>query len=337
MTVVQTGAPRGEHRAPEAARPCPTCGSTGATTLLTIAPPPPADKPYSIVTCTACGLRYTRPLPTDDEMAALYGFEYYGGEKPPFLSWDTIRQPLHRIMVRERRRALMGRPPGRTLDVGCGNGDSLADLRKLGWDVYGTDLSAAAVALVRSKGITVHQGDLASARFPDGFFDVVTLWHVLEHLPEPREELAEIRRILRADGLLVVEVPNIASPTFRLCGARWFPLDVPRHLQHFTPRTLARLLRGAGFTPVRRQNFHPIGAALTWMSFVDRAGLLGQRTGIHYAYFVENFQSAPTLAKLRFLAGGLVLLLLAPVYTVVVTLLTRQGEVVTVSATRDRA
>jgi ubiquinone/menaquinone biosynthesis C-methylase UbiE len=282
-----------------------------------------------VVVCDACGLRYTRPLPTPGELATLYGEEYYVNNKPRLASADFVRVLFERSVQWQHRRALLKRRPGRVLDVGCGNGEFLATLGARGWEVYGTEFSEAGCALARSKRITVHQGTLPSARFPDRFFDVVTLWHVLEHLPEPPVELAEIGRVLRDDGLLVVEVPNSDSLTFRLCGRRWYHLDLPRHLQHFTPTTLQRLLGQAGFAPSRRQDFHHWDFTASCYSFLARLGVLN-RLGIHH--FSTDYKQARPAAKAFFLALGLAVGLLCLPYSIAVTSLSRNGETVTVTA-----
>lgn len=311
-------------------RSCPLCGATEAAILLDAGQRTPEGEGYRVVSCARCDLRYTRPHPTEGELAALYRQEYYAPRKPRLLSWDALRLVLHHVVLWQRRSALLDRRPGRVLDVGCGDGNFLASLKRRGWAVHGTDFSAAACELARGKGIAVQQGPLASAGFPDDFFDVVSLWHVLEHLSEPLAELAEIRRILRDDGLLVVEVPDSASATLRLCRERWFPLDVPRHLQHFTPATLEELLRRAGFVPLHRQHFHYLDFALAFISFVDRLGLLGRLSGTQY--FFTDYRRATRGGRARFLALGLPLALLSLPYSVVTTLLTGHGEQLTLTA-----
>lgn len=200
-------------------RPCPACGALAAEELLATRATSEADgTAFRVVRCTACGLQLTRPLPTESEVAELYGHEYYGEGRPGLLSWERLRLLFHEVVLRHRARALAGRPPGRALDVGCGDGDMLAFLWARGWEVRGQDVSPAAAARAAAKGIEVHQGPLSGAPYEAGSFDVVMLWHVLEHLTEPLEELRRIRGLLAPEGLLVVEVPNNASWTRRLCG-----------------------------------------------------------------------------------------------------------------------
>lgn len=312
------------------ARACPLCGAETVRVVFGADKVSSVAESYRVVKCAACQLRYTDPVPPAEDLAALYGEEFYGNTAPRLLSWDALRLLLHRSVLWQRRRALAGRRPGRALDLGCGDGDFLASLARRGWEVYGTEFSTAASALAQAKGVTTHQGDLASAAFPDGFFDVVTLWHVLEHLPDPVAELAEVRRVLRDDGLLVIEVPNSACLTFQLCKERWFPLNVPRHLQHFTPETLGRLLRRTGFDPGHRRNFRHSDAVLAFVSLVNRLNLLGRLGGEYY--FVGELRSSSWLTKAVFALLGVPLVLFSVPYSIITTFLNGNGELVTVSA-----
>ena len=316
--------------ADQGARACPLCGARGAAPCLRAERRTPAGEPYQVLACPGCGVRYTHPLPPAAELAALYTEEFYGGCPGGRLSWESLRRALHRVVLRHRRRALLGRRPGRVLDVGCGDGDFLAYLQGFGWAGYGTEFSEAACALARSRGVVVQEGSLRGAGFPEGFFDVVTMWHVLEHLPDPAAELAEARRVLRADGLLILEVPNLGCLTFRLCRGWWWPLDVPRHLLHFTPETLGRLLDAGGFEVLRRQDFHAADAALSFMSFVNRLGLIGRLQGDHY--FVTDYRRASAAKQASFLLLAPLIGLFSVPYSALATLLSRNGETVTITA-----
>ncbi len=311
-------------------RPCPLCGTVEAEVELHPDKYNSAGEQYKVVRCLSCDLFYTRPLPTLEEMRVLYSAEFYGESKSPSrLSWDSIRLLLHQSVLRHRRKALLNRPPGRVLDVGCGDGDFVAHLKPHGWEVHGIEFSDAGSKLARAKGVQVYQGELKAANFPDGYFDVVTFWHVVEHLNDPLTEMLEARRILRDDGLLVIEVPNIASPTFKLCRERWWPLDIPRHLQHYTPATLQKLLKRAGFTAIYQQNFHLADFGLVFITLMEWLNVLGPRQGDHY--FVSDFRKAPLPTKLLFLAVGGVIGLLSFPFSVISTLLFSQSETVTVT------
>jgi SAM-dependent methyltransferase len=134
------------------------------------------------------------------------------------------------------------------LDVGANDGFFLHLARQSGWDVQGVEIAESAAAYAREVfDLDVFVGQLTEANFPDQAFDVVTFWHVLEHVHDPLGHLQETYRILKPGGLLIVEVPNISSWQARLFGARWRALDTPRHLYHFSPDSLKAMLQKAGF------------------------------------------------------------------------------------------
>ena len=311
-------------------RKCPYCGEASAITQLIPHQSHHTSDPYRMVGCMTCGFRYTRPLPTFEELDRLYGSAYYGETTPSFFSWDRLRLLLHSTVLWQRRRALLNHQAGRLLDVGCGDGDFAATMKRRGWEAYGTEFSTAARQLGEAKGVKVHQGDVASAQFPNDFFDVVTLWHVLEHVPDPTAELTEIYRILRPGGLLVLETPNIASLTFQLCKKSWFPLGIPGHLQHFTPETLNRFIQRAGFSLARRQDFHHLDIVLTLISFIWYLNVLGTSESTHY--FVADYRKASPLRKSLFAISGLLIGMVSIPYTIVVPFLFGKGETVTLTA-----
>jgi SAM-dependent methyltransferase len=147
---------------------------------------------------------------------------------------------------------IAGLEPGRVLDLGCGAGENLETLSKRGWDVFGVEPSPAVAARVVER---LHVSDdrivvaaAEQASFAPSTFDLVVMSHVLEHLHEPRDVLRHVHDWLAPGGRLLIRVPNASSLESRIFGRFWFGLDVPRHLAHFTPETLARLLVETGFT-----------------------------------------------------------------------------------------
>jgi len=206
------------------------------------------------VRCRHCGLIYLNPRPTRDTMDRYYPSDYEPfvrsaeNQGSRFARWNYARYLDRRCRLISRRR-----PPGRLLDVGCASGDFMARLREHGWHVQGVEPNAAAVeAARRQHGLDVFQGELGQACFPSSYFDVVTLWDVLEHVHDPSAELAEIHRLLRSGGLLVIEMPNPHSLDAALFGRYWIGLDMPRHLYVFPQRPLAEMLGRCGFRILSR-------------------------------------------------------------------------------------
>jgi 2-polyprenyl-3-methyl-5-hydroxy-6-metoxy-1,4-benzoquinol methylase len=144
---------------------------------------------------------------------------------------------------------------GRLLDVGAATGFFVEQARAVGWDAIGLEPSEWAAEFARRElGMEVFTGTLESMHFADQAFDVVTLWEVIEHLPDPMVTLQEIRRILRPGGQLVLSTPDSGSPVARASGRRWLGWrKVPEHLFFFDRSNLDRLLTRAGFVPVRHR------------------------------------------------------------------------------------
>lgn len=159
--------------------------------------------------------------------------------------------PLRRAAVDEEVRQLSARPGGLLLDVGCGSGDWLVRMRDLGWAVQGLDFDDAAVQAARDRGLTIRSGALESQQYPSASFDVVTLNHVVEHLPDALSTLSECRRILKPGGVLVLYTPNSVSLGHAVFRSNWRGLEPPRHLNIFGPRSIVTLLRQAGFEDCR--------------------------------------------------------------------------------------
>jgi SAM-dependent methyltransferase len=143
------------------------------------------------------------------------------------------------------------RDGARLLDVGCGSGEALSRMRRLGWDVEGVDVDPLAVETARARGMTVRLGDLAAQRYPDNSFDAIYMSHVLEHVYDPIGLLRECGRILKAGGRIIVLTPNIDSWGHRRFGRAWDPLDPPRHLILFRRQTLEQSAKTAGLRILR--------------------------------------------------------------------------------------
>ena len=162
---------------------------------------------------------------------------------------------------------LEGVQPGRLLDVGCGNGGLLCAAASIGWKSHGIDFDPKAVEEACSHpDISASIGGLLGHKFPAESFDAVTMNNVMEHLPDPKETLAECLRVLRPGGRLVVVTPNVKALGHKIFGENWRGLEPPRHLFLFAPGTLSSLAKLAGFS--RAHGFSTSGGAryLFWVS-----------------------------------------------------------------------
>lgn len=240
---------------------CPLCGSVNSQLVLT-----GRDEvighfpgPFQIRRCRDCPVMYTWPQPGEGELARAYsmpGLPWHDAEPVP-----QTRHPIRRLLARVAFGPLRWVPPlppgSRVLDLGCGSGGFLASLRGKPWELIGVDVSAEDVNQGRRLyGLDLRVGSLAEQRFPDGYFDCVFAWHVLEHLPRLWEALEEIRRVIKPGGWLVAAVPNAAWWGRHIFRAHWRGAWLPYHLYHFTPDALSWVVTRAGFT-VDRVLFGP--------------------------------------------------------------------------------
>jgi len=205
---------------------------------------------FAVVQCQDCGLCFTSPRPSPASIGQFYPQEAY----PPYQfprDHRSAREWFSRWAFGKAgkdRQTLAWHGQGRLLDFGCGAGSFLWRMGQLGWNVTGLDISAATACRIRADlGLRVLIGSLPHPDLAPESFDVVTMWHSLEHVHSPRDVLQEAHRLLTPQGKLIVAVPNIDSLPFRWFGPDWYGLDLPRHLTHFAPMTLSLMLERAGF------------------------------------------------------------------------------------------
>ena len=213
---------------------------------------PPPEKaralfpPYRVVDCDSCSMRYLSPRVHEDDVARLYSTPEYweeGGSEGGYSSYSSMEPLLVRTFVR-RISLLPQRAAGaRLLDVGCGPGAGLEAARSLGYDAWGLDVSSPAVAVASSRHPDrVRLGILSDRLFPQGFFDVITLFDVIEHVYDPRRLAVDLAWHLAPEGRILVATPNVKSLLARATGRRWVSYKIPEHVSYFSPRTLAAAL-----------------------------------------------------------------------------------------------
>jgi len=154
------------------------------------------------------------------------------------LTFERHLRPLEKITGPANGRKL--------LDVGCYIGVFLEIAARHGWEAWGIEPSQWAAEQARQNGLNVIHGTLATTHLPDGSFDVVTLWDVIEHVSDPMSEIRRVHRLLKPGGLIVIHTMDIDSPFSRVMGPRW-PWLMEMHIYYFSQRTMAAMLRKAGF------------------------------------------------------------------------------------------
>lgn len=228
---------------------CPVCNSDKEMPFLH-APDrfrPQAGPVFRIVQCRDCGFIYVNPRPDSASIGQFYqdaGYQPFLSTKSSRSLWDRLYDFVRRFTVPAKRRKLQKfRTSGALLDIGCGTGEFLHEMSRHGWQVAGIEKDENAVKFARTHyGLRqVRNQELEDCQFEAKSFDIITMWHVLEHVHRPKELLMQAAALLNPDGIMAVAMPNIASRDARFYGENWVPLEAPRHLSHFTPAAVAQL------------------------------------------------------------------------------------------------
>lgn len=284
---------------------CSTCGSTRAKAFIDAEDDLGGrEGVFHFVECQVCGLVYQSPRLSIDAIRDWYDDEYLAHRKKtnwgPFsgiVNWAMDRHDRRKLALVRRYKALDA--TSRVLDVGCGAGTFLAAVsREHGCKVAGVDFKDLSLS-PWMEGAEFHCGVLADQKLERGRFDLITMWHFLEHDYEPRRTLAEARELLAEEGTLIIEVPRLDSLTFRLFRNRWPGLQAPQHTTLYSEATLrARAVR-EGFEIVEHL---PYGAFPPYFYvFAGCAFKLLKGRGLDfskavYPYFLGELLLAPVLA-----------------------------------------
>jgi 2-polyprenyl-3-methyl-5-hydroxy-6-metoxy-1,4-benzoquinol methylase len=238
--------------------PCPACGRAGDD-----AHPVERARPhlfrgatsFGVSRCSGCGTLFTSPRLSDASLGTWYD-ALQALPRPPAAAPAPNRASAS-ALLRYWRRSEQTSPvaawirDGPVLDLGCGQGQLLAELRARGLEADGVEWDGAAVEAARRQGLRVTQADLGVYEPPAAGYRHIVLSHVLEHLPEPAQQLRRVARGLTAEGSLLVAVPNAGSALRYLFGRHWVGWDVPFHLTHFTPGSMRAVAARAGLRVVR--------------------------------------------------------------------------------------
>lgn len=232
---------------------CPVCGSDTIGKALDVVDHFSSGELFPLFDCHRCGFRFTNRFPSEDAIGRYY-------DSPEYIAHSDIHRGLvnklyhatRQVMVKKKVRLVTGAVqrvvgrPLRLLDMGCGTGHFLHAAKERGFTVSGIekDQSAREYAIARF-GLDV-QGEEALWSIERESYQVVTLWHVLEHLEKLNESIEQIKELLTDKGIAVIAVPNHLAYDAHFYKERWAAYDVPRHLWHFTPATLERLLARHG-------------------------------------------------------------------------------------------
>ena len=268
---------------------CPWCESEKAQINLWLKDEFLTKEDFHICECLNCGLLYTMPRPDKEKIGAYYKSEaYYSHQENKKGFIPKVYERVKSINLKHKYRlATNGMQPGKLLDIGCGVGDFLHTAEMHGWECIGVEPSedAKAIAQKRMKGMIITSEELES--FPDGAFDVITMWHVLEHVDDLKWQVAQLQRLVKPSGRVVIAVPNYKSYDGQYYKEHWAAYDVPRHLNHFNRITLSKIFKTSGLELVKMDKLKWDAYYISYLSEQYRHHSLPLVRGL-YRGFISN-------------------------------------------------
>jgi 2-polyprenyl-3-methyl-5-hydroxy-6-metoxy-1,4-benzoquinol methylase len=244
--VIDKNAVSGPQKTGPQPEACPICG--GGQLVDSLSAPDRfhlRKQMYHLLRCESCSGVWLENPPKPEEMGSHYTEDYHkaivlAGEGSAASRWkDQVK------LISEYK------PGGAILDIGCSSGGFLSTMKGPAWELYGIEMEESTAERARATtGARVFVGDAVQAPFLPGSFDVITCFDVLEHVYSPRQFLTKALEWLKPGGIFYAMMPNIDSWEARLFGGHWFGLELPRHITHFSPRSLRHLMTELGFEEV---------------------------------------------------------------------------------------
>lgn len=249
--------------------PCNLCGSSERKPFC-------PENGRSLVQCQNCSLVYVNPRPDPNELYALYGETYFHNDDSGTVGYSNYLkdEPNIRLTFSGRLNWLekFTRGHGLALDVGCAAGFFLSEADKRGWKVKGLDVSAfAAKYAAEHFGFDVQHGSLTELEYPAASFDLVTMWDVIEHVPDPMAYIKHAVSLLKVGGVFSLATPDVDSIPARLTGKRWVGYKLSEeHVYYFSVKTLVKMFNDAGLDVVDTRH---VGKYVTLRLFFDRLSM----------------------------------------------------------------
>ena len=232
---------------------CPWCGSEKAQINLWLKDEFLSKEDFHICECLSCGLLYTMPRPNKEKIGEYYkSEEYYSHQENKKGFIPRLYESVKKVNLKHKYNlATQGLNVGKMLDIGCGVGDFLHTAEEHGWKCTGVEPSEDAKAIAKTKTKADIINSEAIEKIPDASFDLITMWHVLEHVDDLKWQIEQLHRLTKTKGRIVIAVPNYKSYDGQYYKELWAAYDVPRHLSHFNKNVLTKIFQSKHLELVR--------------------------------------------------------------------------------------
>lgn len=228
---------------------CPWCGCSDTTTYIQLKDYFLSQEDFEIFECPNCHLLFTDPRPAGQDAVKYYQSENYLSHQENKKGLiPRLYEFVKSINLRNKvKLASTGLANGNVLDIGCGVGDFLVSMKNAGWSVMGIEPSAQAREIAYQRLGFQPLTPTDYSQLPDHSFDLITLWHVLEHVDDLSYQIQQLQRLLKPGGRLLLALPNFTSFDAKHYGQYWAAWDVPRHLNHFCPDSILAIFKDSSF------------------------------------------------------------------------------------------
>lgn len=232
---------------------CPWCDSEKTQIHLWVKDLFLTNEAFEIHECLKCGLLFTEPRPKPKEIGKYYqSEEYYSHQENKKGFVPRIYEAVKSVNLKKKyKMATKGLEPGRMLEIGCGAGDFLHTMEKHGWTCTGIEPSESAKEIATKKVKAKLLNPQEIDKLEDESFDLITMWHVLEHVDNLKEEIKQLQRLLKKGGRLVLALPNFKSADAQYYKEYWAAYDVPRHLNHFCHESINNIFKTTDFKRIK--------------------------------------------------------------------------------------
>lgn len=232
---------------------CPVCNSINYSLFLVCKDNTVSRETFDIVQCVSCGFKFTNPRPEENKTGKYYKSEEYvshSNTKKGFV--NSVYQIVRKYTLLKKLQLISSYyKTGKILDIGSGTGEFLKLFKDANWETLGIEPSPDARKMaVENYNLDIKE-EAEINNLETESFDVITMWHVLEHVPKLNERIEDLKRLIKPNGIIIIAVPNCTSLDAKIYKKNWAAYDVPRHLYHFSPKDIDTIFKNHGLKVFR--------------------------------------------------------------------------------------
>ncbi len=279
---------------------CPNCGGKNISVVFLVKDYTVSGEMFQIWECANCTHRFTQNVPSKEEIGKYYQSENYISHTDTRKGFiNGLYHTVRRRTLSQKRKLVQNatlKKEGSILDVGCGTGAFLACMKEAKWSFTGLEPDATARQKAKELyGLHLEETE-EFVRLPEKSFDAITMWHVLEHVHDLHEYIQQLKNLLKPEGKIFIAVPNYTSYDAAVYKEFWAAYDVPRHLHHFSPRSMQTLISKHG---MKIHSIKPMWYDSVYVSLLSEQYKTGKSriANAFFSGFLSNFKAFTNHSK----------------------------------------